>query len=874
MSDLLLSSNQAVGALSMVEGVTKKVLANGMTVLVKELHTAPVVAVNAWVKVGSVHEHARERGITHFIEHMLFKGTERISVGQLDRLIKAAGGYNNAHTRYETTDFIDVLPSAKLDVALETMADALRNSTFDAAELEREKQVVLEELHRGQDNPGWEAWNRMTHLAFQKHPYSHPIIGYKEVVEAQDRDLLVSYWRRFYRPANLVFVVAGDVKAEEVLAKVEWVFAGWEEKAEAPEPAEAEPAQKGLRSDEFSGDIQTTVLMLGVRGPSELDPDGPAMEMALAILGQGLSSRLNREVREKKKLVQDVSAGLFNGRSPGLCYVYAELEPGQLKDAVAAIWEEVEKMKKPVEEAELARQRVGLEFSQARERMSMDGLAGKLGYYEALAGDYRQADVQTERMRQVSPADVARVMEKYFRPDQVNLVAYRPAKAAGSGLDAKGWQSLLEGAQPVPAAVTSSSGSSGQGGFIRTRLKNGLTLLVKPSHHTPLVSLYGVFKAGQRVEPKAKAGAWHLLARMGLKGTAAGRSPAQVAEALDDLGASISFFSDQDLFGFAAQSLSAKFPQTLALASELLREPAFREDEFQKEKSRTLKDIKDKKDDADDYVEDVFKETLFTRSPYARPVEGTSATVRRLGLPDLKKLHRGYLHPNNLTLALVGDIEPEQARLLVEEKLGPAVWKAAKVAFPAVPSEMRAKARRLKVERLKKKQAHLMVGWLGARPQDPDYFAFRLFNSVLGEGMNSRLFTEVRDKRGLVYTVHSYFDRSLDPGALHIYLGTRPENEEQALRVVLEVVSELRERGVTAEELESAKAYAKGIFEMARQDFSTEARLAGQYEFWGMGAETLGRFPSLIDRVTLEQVKAAARKYTDPEKPTIAILRP
>lgn len=874
---LLLASLLAVAkpssAIHTTDDVTKKVLPNGMTVLVKELHTAPVVAVNVWVKVGSVEESDRERGITHFIEHMLFKGTDKIKVGQLDKMIKAAGGYNNAHTRYESTDFIDVLPSAKFDVALSTMADVLRHSKFDADELAREKQVVLEELHRGQDNPSWEAWNKLTHMAFQKHPYSHPIIGYQDVVQAQDRALLVSYWKRFYRPANLIFVVTGDVKTAEVMDKVAAAFAGWNEKAQAPVLPPAEPTQDKLRSLEFTGDIQTTVLILGVHGPAELEEDEPALEMAVSILGQGLSSRLNKVVREKKKLVQDVSAGLFNGKSPGLVYLFAELEPGQLKEATRAMWEEVEKMKQPVEESELARQRVSLEFSLARERMSMDGLAGKLGYYEALGGDYTLADTQMERLRQVSAEDVARVMAKYFRPEKVDLVVYRPATSTASGLDSKGWFNLLKSASPAPSPGPASQ-STAPSKFTRRRLKNGLTLLVKPSHHTPLISLFAAFKGGTRIEPAAKSGAFHLMARLGLKGTAGGLTAEQVAEKIDDLGAAISPFSDQDTIGFASQALTTKFPQTLDLLADLMRKPAFDPEEFEKERHRTLKDIKDKKDDADDYVEELFEQTLFTRSPYGRPPEGTAATVKGLQVKDLRKLHAQVVMPNNLTLVLVGDIDPDKAVKLVEERFGPSVWKAGALKFPKVPQEQRSKRRRLRVEALNKKQAHIMLGWLGARPVDKDYFAFRLFNSILGEGMNSRLFTEVREKRGLCYTVHSYFDRSMDPGALHIYVGTQPENEQKALGVVLDVITRMREDGVLAEELASAKAYAKGVFEMVRQDFSTEARLAGQYELWGMGYETLDRFPGLIDGVTLDQVRAAARKYTDPATPAIAILRP
>ena len=449
MASFLAAASGAV-TLAAADNVVKKTLPNGMTVLVKEMRSSPVVAVNAWVKVGSVHEGPearayqdikelrldesdavhegpKEKGLSHFLEHMLFKGTEKLKAGELDRVIKAAGGYNNAHTRYESTDFIDVLPADKLDVAVETMADVLMNSTFPEEEFQRERLVVLEELSRGQDNPSWEAWNRLTHLVFKKHPYQHPIIGYQDVLKDMTRKDLVAYWKKWYRPQNMVFVVVGDVDAAQAHRKVARVFKGWEPAARRPSSFKPEPPPKALRFEEAQGDIKTTLAVLGVPAPSELDADAPAMEMAVAILGQGLSSRLNQGVREKKKLVQSISAGQFNGADPGLVYVFMDLDRARLKDAVAATWAEIERMKaEPVTERELSRQRVRLEHEEANERMSMEGMAGKLGYYESLGGDFRLADTFTARMRKVTAQDIQDFVARYLNPDHSTVAITTP----------------------------------------------------------------------------------------------------------------------------------------------------------------------------------------------------------------------------------------------------------------------------------------------------------------------------------------------------------------------------------------------------------------------------------------------------------------
>jgi zinc protease len=856
---------------SVADGVSKKVLPNGMTILVKEVHSAPVVAVNAWVKVGSVDELDKERGITHFIEHMLFKGTEKLKVGELDKRIKAAGGYNNAHTRYESTDFIDVLPADKFDEALETMADALQHSTFNAEELDRERKVVLEELHRSQDNPGFEAWNRLTHLVFERHPYKYPVIGYKDLLLTMNRDDLSGYWKKWYRPQNIVFVVVGDVDAKQVQDKVAAALGSWTASVAKAQPFPSEKAPTQLKLEEFTGDMETTVAVLGVPGPAELDADAPAVDMALAILGQGLSSRLNQVVREQKQLVQDVSAGMFNGQSPGLIYLWADLEAPQVKGAMQAMWAEVERMKaEPVSTEELARQMVKIESDEAGDRMSMEGMAGKLGYYECL-GDYKLSDSITQKMRAVTAEDIRRVMNKYFQVQKAALVIYRPAKSKAVGLSAKDWDKALsavkapQAEKPVEARV--------EGAISRYEFANGLTLLVKPIRHTPLVAMQALFPGGAKVDPPGKAGAFNLLARLLTKG-GPGLDASQIADSLDDLGASLAPYADADRFAVSGLMLSSKFEDTLELAGKLLRHATLPADEMEKERDRVLKSIKDKSDQADDYIGDVFNTLYFKGTPFEFPVDGTTKSVKAIRRDDLAALQQRYIAPDRMLLVLVGDVDPDAARSVVDRVFGPSRWPAHGGSLRVAPiAAIKAQARSAK-EKLNKKQAHVMLGWPAPKPGDADYYAARILNSVFGEGMDSRLFVEVRDKRALCYTVSSSMDRREDPGAWRVYVGTQPENEKKAIAIVLGVAKDLADNGISPSELEAAKAYSKGIFKVARQDFSTEARLLGNYEFWGLGASEIDRMAAKVDAVSLADVQKAAKKYLLTEKTTIAVIRP
>jgi zinc protease len=795
-------------------------------------------------------------------------------VGDLDKKIKAAGGYNNAHTRYESTDFIDILPADKLDVALESMADALQHSTFNAAELDRERLVVLEELSRSQDNPGFEAWNRLTHLVFKQHPYKYPIIGYKERLQTMDRKLLVDYWKRWYRPQNLAVVIVGDVDPADAVKRAGKAFGAWPAGKDKPAKLPAEPKQDGLRYEEATGDIQTTIAIIGLPSVAELDDDNAALDMALSILGGGLSSRLNQGVREKQKLVHSVAAGQFNGAYPGLAYLWAEMEPAQVKPGLAAIWAEVEKMKaEPVSEAELERQRVRLEHDEAAERMSMEGMAGKLGYYESLGGDYRQVDQATARMRAVTAADIQRVMQKYFKVSQSTVVVYRPEKSKATGLDAKGWTALFKQSE-ASSAVAESKGEKIPGGVTRYKLSSGGTLLVKPLHHTPLVAAQIQFDGGQRVEKPEQGGALNLLARTLLKGLP-GMDAAALADKMDDLGLALGPQADADRFSLGFQALSAELQPSLALTGRVIREASLPDEELAKEKERVLKDIKDKTDSPDDYVNDLFNASFFGEdAAYGRPVEGTAASLKRVGPKELRQLRDAALRPERMLAVVVGDVEPEQARRLIEAELGANAWSAeGKAPAPAKAAPLKAGPRR-KSAKLAKKQAHLILGWPAPTPLSPDYAALRLVNSVMGEGMDSRLFTEVREKRGLCYTVYSTFDRRLEPGSWRIYVGTQPEKLKLAEATCREVAAKIRDEGITAEELKSAKAYAKGLFQVARQDFGTEARILANYESWGLGAEEVEQVAKKLDAVTLEDCKRVAKAWIKPEQAVVAVVEP
>ncbi|HTB35272.1 MAG TPA: insulinase family protein, partial [bacterium] len=546
-----------------------------------------------------------------------------------------------------------------------------------------------------------------------------------------------------------------------------------------------------------------------------------------------------------------------------------------LKPAAQALWAQVLRMQEePVTGEEIARQRLRLEHDDAAERMSMEGLAGKLGYYQTLGGDYSLVDRETERLKAVTPDDVRRVMRQYFQVPKLNVVVYRPRGSKATGLDAAGWAKLLQAA-PAPAGAAAAAGEAVDGGLHRFRLSSGGQLLVKSVRHTPLVAAQWIFPSGQLLEPASQAGALNLLARTLLKGVP-GAAAAALAQSMDDLGLGLGAQVDPDRFSVSMQSLASKVPEALALAGRVLRHAELPEAELAKEKERVLKDIKDKTDAPDEVLADLFAASFFgAKHPYGRPLEGGSASVKAVTRAKLLALKGQVLRPERMLAVVVGDIDPAEARDLFEAQFGRAAWPAEgqPPRLPKAPALAAGPRRKVQVLP-KKKQAHLMLGWPCPPPTHPDYSALRLVNSVMGEGMDSRLFTEVRDRRGLCYTTYSGFDRRLNPGSWRIYVGTQPQNLKEAEAVCRQVAAKVAKEGISSAELEGAKAYAKGLFQVARQDFGTEARVIANYESWGLGAAEVAQVAARLDAVTLADCKRVAAKWLRPDKAVVALVKP
>jgi zinc protease len=408
--------------------VQRRVLPNGLTVLTKELHDKPVVATMVWYRVGSRNEELGQTGKSHFLEHMLFKGTNRYKKGEIDLITHLNGGANNAFTWLDFTAYYFTFASDRWQAALEIEASRMRETTFADEEFASEKQVVEEELRIGLDGP-WEALeNEIWATAFRQHPYHWPTVGWLEDLEAASGADMKAYYDKWYHPRNATLVIVGDLDTDEALRKVEELF-GEIPPGPAVSPLKTvEPPQRGEKRLVVKKETPVERLFIGYHAPAVADPDSYALKVAETLLATGKSSRLYQRLVEQDQSVTKADASYHDHIDPALFYLQAELQPGfKLSDVERAIYEEIERLKRAeISSAEVEKVKRQFEASMVIGSEEPLQQAMLLGQYETIAFDqrvpadsrgYRYLDTLLDRINAVTIEEIASAAQKYFTED-------------------------------------------------------------------------------------------------------------------------------------------------------------------------------------------------------------------------------------------------------------------------------------------------------------------------------------------------------------------------------------------------------------------------------------------------------------------------
>lgn len=855
--------------LSDEKGLYKYMLDNGMTVLLQEDNSSPVAAVNVWVKTGSACETEGEYGLAHVHEHMLFKGTEKRAVGEIARTIEAGGGDINAFTSFDETVYFIVSASRFLHTALDILADVMQNSTFDPDELEKEIEVVLEEIRRSKDSPTRVLSQELFSTAFEKHPYKRPILGTEESVRSFSREKIKEFYRKWYSPENMVLVVAGDFRAKELKPQIENTFGALERRGIPECVIPEEPEQTKLRTFVIERHVNEAYFGMGYHIPSAGHDDVPVLDVISSILGEGESSRLYREVKEREGIVNSIYSYSFTPRYAGLFFAGGTFNPEQSQDAYKEIIEQVYRLKHiPVGTNELAKAKLNIESDLIYSRETMQGLARKLGSLQVSVGDHRYEEKYLQKVREVTPDDIMRVAKKYFRTPNLTAGILFPTGQVHT--DAGSLKQVIEETTSMLDERYSLRETDNRGEVTKKVLNNGITVLIRQNDSVPLFAARAVFLGGSRYETEETSGISNYVAEMLTRGTTS-RTAQQIAVETESMAGEIDGFSGRNSIGVTVESLSRNFNETMDIFADVIRNPSFPEEEIERARRVILSSMNRQKDNLVRKTVNIFLENLFTDHPYRFNILGTEDTVRALGREDLAAFYNKVFQPENMVIAVVGDVDTSVVLKNIEKNFGD----MDKGEFYRRSIEPQRKREEIKMAEhfvTDRAQTHIILGYTAPDIKSEDRYAFEVLNTVLS-GQGGRLFFELRDRMSLAYTVTSFYTPGIENGYFGVYIGTAPDKETDAVEGIKNQLIKLLDEGITADELERARNYIAGSFEIGLQRNSAQAAQIAFDQIYSLGWDEFIKYPENILAVTKGDVLNVARKYIDIESYTLAVVK-
>ncbi|MDX9723253.1 MAG: pitrilysin family protein [Myxococcota bacterium] len=847
-----------------------EVLPNQCTMVLLENHAAPVVALEIWVGVGSADELPPQAGLAHVHEHMIFKGTERRGVGQIAQQIEACGGEINARTSFDYTVYHVEMASSELELGLDTLADAVQHACFDAEELERELEVIREELKRTLDTPSHRASQLLFSSAFQEHGYGRPILGSLDTLNAFSRADVVDFFENWYTPSNMTFVAVGDFQVDTMRSLAHRFF-DLPARPKARRQRRAEPPQTAMRLQVQSADVRETQLQLAFPIPAYAHPDVPALDALSLLLGGAASARLDSRIRRDRSLVNAIGSYSYTPLEAGLFTIAATFQEGEQSSTREVILHTLRELfqsaREPFSSADLVRAKTLIRSQSVYQQQTMRGLAQKLGFYQAVTQDLGAEARYLEAVEALSVNDLLAVAERYLRPERLNLVLFGPESSMVRSDEVAAW--VHQAADEASRFRVKTRLHSDAEGIVKTELEDGSTVIVQTDRSVPLLSVWAALPGGLRDEGESDNGISSLSAELLTLGTPS-RSAEELSQRSDEMGGSLSGYSGHNTFGLSSTFLSPHLGEALDLMSDCLLRSSFPEQELERERQHALDELQSQNDHLASSAFRMMSKALYGAHPYGMDLLGTQRSVQALSSDALRKRHQQVLRAKRRVIAFVGDVDPERAVAGVERYFA---FPEGEHALSPLPEPERPERPLLQTRTENRQQAHLALGFLGARFDEPHRYALDLIGALLS-GQGGRLFLELRDRRSLAYSLAAFNRPNYDRGAFSVYIASSPEKLDTALAQIAIELRRLGQELCTEDELERAKRYLLGSHDIGLQRGSTRASVFALNELYGLGYDFPRRYRQRISSLSAAQVREAALEILEPAHSVVAAVLP
>lgn len=850
--------------------ISKFQLKNGLKVLFVQSHKSPVVSVQMWVRTGSADESKGEEGISHFIEHLVFKGTRDFKVGEIASVVEGSGGELNAYTSFDQTVFYVTISKHFEDIALKAVSQMMGFPLFDPAEIENEREVVVEEIKRGMDSLGRKASQNLFSTVYKKHPYGIPVIGFEKNVRSWSAKKIKTFYESRYSPQNMFLVVAGDFEKSSMKQKVQKIFSELRKTKVAKRMRKKEIPQKGMRVFVEESKFEQSIAYLAWRIPSYNHKDSSALQVLGSILGHGDSSRLVKRLRIDDALVNSVGASAYAMKDEGLFLISLGYNHENTNKFLVPMAEEVVRVTQQAPSAREVNKAIISALSEEQYSVeTVDGLSSKIGHSEFATGNPKEFEKSLAKLKKVKPDDVLRVAQKYLNSKGLNIAVVTKdsrhqadevwkkfAKKLGSEIAEK---SSRKKAAPIKLEKLKLPPLPRLGNVTKDlepiTLPGGGKVYFRKSNESHVVAARTAFLGGARIEDARELGISELLSRAWLGGTKS-LTEMELAIKIEEIAAGFSPNAGRNSMGLAIEALKQYEGKAANLFFDVLENPTFPNEIVQREKLVQLEHIKSQKDQPAQLCSQQFMRTIFRGHPYANELIGTEKTLENLEGKNLLHLYHKICVSENANFVVSGNLDAA----LWKEKIQESIEKLGKKAFQLpslkVPSFDREEVGFTHVE---KEQTHVIYGFRGLTFKDEDRYTLQLIQAILA-GQGGRLFLELRDKNSLAYSVSPIRMEGIDTGYFGAYIGCSPDKSGKAISMMHENFELLCEKKVEDWELERAQRYLIGSHDIDLQKSGAVASTILYDVLYGLPAKESLNVADKYLRVSATDIQKLATK--------------
>lgn len=824
-------------------------LDNGQTVVVQEVKNNPIVTIDTWIKTGSIDEEDSNNGVAHFLEHLFFKGTKTHEPGEFDKILETKGAITNAATSKDFTHYYITIPSKDFDLAMDLHGDMILHPLIPRKEMEKERKVVLEEISKDLNSPTKIMQDNLNSMLYTTHPYKRKVIGRSDVIETITRDQVLSFYNKNYSPSNMVTVIIGDVDANHAIEKTKEAFNAEYKKQTKTIYTKEAPLTKQQKKVEYL-DTESGYMVIGFRGTPIDDKDSYALDVLATILGDGRSSVLNQVLKEKKRIAFSVDAGNSTFRDDGIFYISANYEPTKCKIVQDTIFNEIEKIQKNgVTDDQLKLAKNIIERSTYYSRESITNIATEIGYTMALTNDIKFYDTYLDNIKNVSKEEVKKVAEKYLGINRsaVSIVLPKSAKEVPVA-------SLTQQAPATAELVSENTQTQ------KYKLSDGATMLYTPNNVNDIIAISIYAKGGQLAEQKA--GTANLTATAMMRGTK-NYTSLELSQVLEDNGIKIQPSASADAFAINVLTTKDEYDKTLELLNEVVNNATFEDYEIDKVKTEKLNTIKRNKDVPLQRAIEEYRDLIYQNSPYSISSKILEKNIPNITKEDIINYYNSIFAPKNLVISINGNIDKDKTIQDLNNIFKPKE-NAKNFDFAQYNSKIpTVTTPRQTIQKVPTTEtAWILLGWqTNGVLNEKDYATLQVIDSLLGSGMSSRLFKDLREQEGLAYQLGSGYSPNVLRGSFLLYIGTNPQTLDKAKSGLFAEITRLKTEYVGDKELQDAKEKLLGNYVIGLETNLDKASNIGWYEASTRGYEFKDKYEKLINGVTDSDIIEIANKY-------------